>query len=235
MPRERVAQGTNSSPGARQIRLAIVSSVRLYRDGLREALARQPVLEVVGAARGLPDGCELVTRSRPDITLVDLVSPPGLEIVRVLAAARLTRVVALAAPEADEELLQCAEAGLAGYVTREASLDELVRMIELAHRGQAVCSPRMAALLLERVAALSAGTKGGRPADNLTPRERQIVALISDGLSNKEIGGRLCIELGTVKNHVHNILEKLEVSKRTEAVARARSVLFEADLPRAGG
>jgi two-component system nitrate/nitrite response regulator NarL len=216
-----------------RIRLAIVSGVRLYRDGLTNALADEETIHVVGTAGGIADACALVARERPDLTLADLASPPSLELARALAATRRTRVVALAAPDRDEELVRCAEAGVAAYVTREASLAELVKMIQRAHQGEAECSPRMAGLLLERVAALSASASR-RPAGTLTPREREIVALISDGLSNKEIGGRLCIELGTVKNHVHNILEKLDVSKRTEAVARARGMAFERELPRAG-
>jgi two-component system nitrate/nitrite response regulator NarL len=227
-------EGVNCIALKGRIRLAIVSSVRLYRDGLSDALANEESLEIVGAAGGLADACNLVARQHPDLTLVDVASPPGLELVRVLATRHTTRVVALAAPDHDEDLLRCVEAGLAGYVTREASLAELVSMLRLAHQGQAVCSPRMAGMLLERVAALAAGASRDRQAGTLTPRERQIVALISDGLSNKEIGGRLCIELGTVKNHVHNILEKLEVTKRTEAVARARSLMLEAELPRTG-
>jgi two-component system, NarL family, nitrate/nitrite response regulator NarL len=229
-----VAEAPNRTALPGRIRLAIVSNVRLYRDGLSEALAGAHSLEVVGTAGGLSDACALASRERPDLTLVDLASTPSLEIVRVLASMHTTRVVGLAAPDRDDELLCCVEAGLAAYVTRDASLAELVQMIELADRRQAVCSPRMAGLLLERVASLAASGPRDLRAGTLTPRERQIVGLISDGLSNKEIGGRLCIELGTVKNHVHNILEKLEVSKRTEAVARARTLLFEAELPRMG-
>src|SRR5439155_827652 len=105
---------------------------------------------------------------------------------------------------------------------REASIDDLVTVIESVARGEAICSPRVAAGLLRRVAALAAGHGGDLPRAQLTNREREIVRLIDNGLSNKEIARALGIEVATVKNHVHNILEKLQVHRRGEAAARVR-------------
>ena len=144
-----------------------------------------------------------------------------------MAAARTIRqatagagLVALAAPEDDGSVIACAEAGVAAFVARDATLDELVAATRAVARGELPAhSPRIAAALLRRVA------DGARPPEHavlapLTSRERQIVALIDEGLSNKEIAARLCIELSTVKNHVHNLLEKLGARGRAEA-ARA--------------
>jgi DNA-binding NarL/FixJ family response regulator len=145
----------------------------------------------------------------------------GMRTVRALAEeAPGARVLALAVSESDEEVVACVEAGAAGCLTREASLEEAVSAVEGTARGEAPCSPRMTAAVFKRVQALSAGRLDLE--DQLTARERQIVALIDEGLSNKEIAQSLCIETCTVKNHVHSILEKLHVARRGEAAAAVR-------------
>jgi len=120
-------------------------------------------------------------------------------------------------------VIACAEAGVSGYVTREASLDELTGVVESVARGESPCSPRISALLLRRVAETAGRRTETDAARRLTRREAEIVGLIDEGLSNKQIAGRLSIELATVKNHVHSILEKLQVERRAEAAARVRS------------
>jgi DNA-binding NarL/FixJ family response regulator len=131
-------------------------------------------------------------------------------------------VIALSVEETDEELIACAEAGVAGFVRRDAAFDELTTTISSVVRGELPCSPQTAAILLRRIAQLAAERRRVTVTARLTPREREIVRLIDDGLSNKEIAGRLHIELATVKNHVHNILEKLQVHGRLEAAAHLR-------------
>jgi DNA-binding CsgD family transcriptional regulator len=119
----------------------------------------------------------------------------------------------------------CAEAGVVGYVGAEGSLDDVTAAIEGAARGEPRCTPQVVAALLRRVAALAGEvrpTRVGLPA--LTGREHQVVALIEAGLSNKEIARRLHVEVATVKNHVHNILKKLQARSRVEIVARVRQV-----------
>jgi DNA-binding NarL/FixJ family response regulator len=129
------------------------------------------------------------------------------------------KVVALGVPNAESDVLACAAAGVSGYVTREDPLETMVAAIESVARGELLCTPRMAAALFDQVRVL---TSNRLPAgtEELTPREREVLGLIEDGLSNKAIGQRLRIELPTVKNHVHNILEKLRVHRRADAVAR---------------
>src|SRR2546421_13075479 len=123
------------------------------------------------------------------------------------------------------DVLASAEAGAIAYVPREASLEDLVAVIECAVRGEAVCSPRVAGALLRRIAVLATDGRSDRVPARLTKREREIMGLIDEGLSNKEIAKRLRIEVATVKNHVHNILEKLQVHRRGEAAARVRAAL----------
>jgi two-component system, NarL family, nitrate/nitrite response regulator NarL len=127
-------------------------------------------------------------------------------------------VVALGVSEDPDEVLECAEAGVAGYVSRRATVEDLVKTIEGVERGELCCSPRMAAEMFHRVAALAAGQAAARLFP-LTVREQAIVQLISRGLSNKEIAHALSIEVATVKTHVHHILEKLGVPRRAAVAA----------------
>jgi len=140
----------------------------------------------------------------------------------IVASTPGTRVVTLGITDDDPEVLPLAEAGVAGYVTTEASADEIVLVVESVARGEMPCSPRLAATLLQRVATLAQEQRTPSALATLTSREREIVGLIGDGLSNKEIASGLCIEVATVKNHVHNILEKLNVTRRADAAALVR-------------
>src|SRR5262249_26135221 len=115
-----------------------------------------------------------------------------------------------------------AEAGIHGYVTRDGSVNDVVVAIQSAVRGEVACSPRVAALLFQRVATLSEATHGVQARPMLTRRELEIAGLITEGLSNKEIARSLRISSATVKNHVHNVLEKLQIRRRGEAAARLR-------------
>lgn len=205
------------------IRVLVVADIRLYRDGLVEILRRQTSLEVVGTAA---DGAAAVARAAelsPGVVLVDQAMSDGVATMRsLLELLPATKIVALGVPETDRDVVDCAEAGVSGYVPREASLEDLVAAVESVGRGELLCSPRVAASLLRRVALGSAAGVGSGQLDHLTAREGQIVRLIEQGLSNKEIASRLGIEVATVKNHVHNLLEKLQVHRRAEAAARFR-------------
>lgn len=205
------------------IRVLIVTDIRLYREGLAQMLGRAECLEVVGAVARCEDALASIALAAPDIVLLDLGTPDGLSAIGAIRmAAPNVGVVALAVAEVEGDVLACAEAGAVGYVLREASVDDLVTVLQSVARGEAICSPRIAATLFHRVAALSAA-RGSQPSLLLlTGREREIIRLLDHGFSNKEIARQLGIEVATVKNHVHNILEKLRVHRRGEAAARIR-------------
>jgi two-component system nitrate/nitrite response regulator NarL len=200
----------------------IVGSVRVYRQGLARAFAGHAQIRVIGEAPTSRDAITAVRDLGPDVVLVDLSAPASIDAARTLAEVTSSRLVAIAAPEDDSTVIACAEAGVVGFVGCEASAEEVVAATESAARGEAACPPRVTAALLRRVADDARARRLSAFAP-LTARERQVVALIDEGLSNKEIAARLCIELSTVKNHVHNLIDKLGARGRTDAAARMRA------------
>lgn len=204
-------------------RVAVVAGIGVYADGIACGLAAEG-LDVVGTATDAVGALRVVRDGRPDVVLLDMNLPAGLSLLQVLAGREArARVIALAVQETEDLVIACAEAGVAGYVPRDASLGDLARIARAAAAGEAPCSPRIAARLLHRVAALAAERPAAPGAgEGLTRRESEIVELIDDGLSNKEIARELRIEVATVKNHVHHILGKLQATRRAEAAAIVR-------------
>lgn len=208
----------------------IVTDIRLYRDGLAHILGRRLDVTVSGTTRDGGSALEALSVAEPTVALVDMAAPDALSTVRSLIRARpAMKIVGLAVSDPEADVIPLAEAGVAGFVSRDASVDDLVAAIESAARNEMLCSPAMAGRLLRRVRTLAA-ERAGPPGDlHLTAREIQIVQLIDRGLSNKEISATLKIEVATVKHHVHNVLEKLGVSRRGEAAARVRHLVPSAD------
>jgi len=207
------------------IEIFVLVSVRLYRDGIADALQQDRRFRVVGSAASLGaarQALETYTEA-PDVALVDVDLEEGVDAARTLRSEWPgTTIVALAVRENDEDVVSWVEAGASGLVSREATLADLLDGVEAAARGEVFVSQPVAAALIRRVASV-AGERTVANGTLLTRREREIVRLIGDGLSNKEIARSLQIELATVKNHVHNVLEKLHVGSRTAAVAAARA------------
>ena len=217
------------------VRVFIVAGVRIHRDALVRLLDGQGRLEAIGSAADVSSILRHTAGIDPDLVLVDTTTvecPAGIRAIREAVPA--AKVVALGVPESVDEILSFAEAGASGYVTREQSLDDLIAAIEHAARGEVLCSPRVAAALLERVAALAAERTPAPHRPVLTARELEILELIDRGLPNKQIARELCIELATVKNHVHHILAKMKVTRRAEAAARWRSAPTRAPREHAG-
>jgi two-component system, NarL family, nitrate/nitrite response regulator NarL len=213
------------------IRLLVVDEIRVYREGIAELLQDEPGIEVVATAAGADEAVRALREKQPDIVLLDVAIPENAWLVRgLIAAVPGTRVVALAVPDAQQDVVALAEAGVAGYVTRAASIADVVAVVEAVARGETLCSPRMVASLFQHIATLAL-ERSPVSESRLTQRELEILDLIDEGLSNKEIARRLTIEVSTVKNHVHNILEKLNVSRRAEAAARARAERAVLALP----
>jgi len=158
------------------------------------------------------------------VALVDISMPDkdGLDVTRTLHNdLPSVKVIILGMPDMTDEIMACIEAGAVGYILKEGSFENLVETIRSAQRGESFCSPRMAASLFSRVAEL-AGEQIPQSSVKLTPREVEIIYKIAEGLSNKEIAHQLSIEVQTVKNHIHNILDKLQLHNRLEAVQYAR-------------
>lgn len=207
---------------AQIVDVVLIAETRFYREGLADALARVDGIRVVGTATGA-DALARLRSLAPDVVLLDTAVAGMLDLLRTMVAASPSaRVVALALPERDSEVLTCIEAGASGYVTDDASLAELVDTVERVARGEMRCSPRITGTLVRRVTALAAGHRPSSPLRTLTGRELEVLELLDEGLSNKQIARRLGIEVATVKNHVHHILEKLQVDRRGEATARLR-------------
>ena len=209
-----------------RIQTLIVIEVRLYREGLASTLRDQERLAVVGTAGSRAEALRAVATHAPQLVIIDVALPEALELMSELRAQTpTTRIVAFAVDEDIAAILDCAEAGAAGFVTANASVDELVHAIERTIDGELLCSPRLAAELLRRAVERPAPRQPGPPtAGALTTREQQVLAFIQQGLSNKEIASQLHIAEATVKNHVHHVLEKLNVPTRSLVAAQFSSV-----------
>ena len=199
------------------IRILIAADVRLYREGLAQLLEGHAGIEIVGATSDPDEAVETSRSLRPDVLLIDRAMRGSLSAIRrTREVVPGTKVVALTVADADQEVLSCAEAGVTGFVGRDGSLADLTAAMEAAQRGELCCSPRMAASLLRGVSALS---REGPSTPRLTDREAQVLVYLERGLTNPAIAEELGIEVPTVKNHVHSILEKLRVKRRGEAAS----------------
>jgi two-component system nitrate/nitrite response regulator NarL len=197
----------------------IVAGIRLNREGLALLLSNRPEFTVTGTARSRGDALAQLTQSQPDIVLVDLMTDDSATIIRnIKGVAPSLPIVAMAIDDAEEQVMSCIEAGVAGFVSRDGSLDDRAATVRSAALGELQCTPRLAGSMLRRVAFLASARPAYCPQDRLTGRELQIVRPIEQNLSNKEIASRLGIEVATVKNQVHNLLDK-HLHKRSE-VAR---------------
>jgi DNA-binding NarL/FixJ family response regulator len=205
------------------VRVFVVARTRIYRDGLAASLRDERRLSVAGTAADAAAELAVIERARPDVILLEADGARSVEAVRTLVAALDdARVLVMSVPDNEAQLIPFAEAGISGYLTLDDSLEELVAAVQSASRGEMRCSPRVAAALCRRVSSLAAERPS--PRWRLTRRQLEIVALVEQGYTNKEIARRLCIELPTVKNHLANIYERLDVHRRTEAAFRARDL-----------
>jgi two-component system, NarL family, nitrate/nitrite response regulator NarL len=214
-----------------RIRVLVASHLRLYREALGKVLeqAREQIT-LVGVAASATDAVEQIQRLTPDIALLDMAMGDAFCVARQLgriegANTKTTRIVALGMAENEAEVLSCAQLGIVGFITRDASITDMLEAIEATARGEVHCSPKIAGSLFRRVAALSSNNRGTQTA--LTARESQILRLLQQGMSNKMISRSLGIELPTVKNHVHSILGKLGIHRRTEAISLLYSHALE--------
>ncbi|MCX6955203.1 MAG: response regulator transcription factor [Verrucomicrobia bacterium] len=214
----------------KRLQLMLVDAQSLFREALRTLLGLQPDFEIVAEAENGERAVALAKTHRPDVILMDLRMPVmgGVEATRrVLAAVPAARVVVLTTFEEDEEIFEAMRAGALGYLLKACSAEKLCGSVRAAAQGTSVLEPSVAARMMAELNRLS--TKEGKRtaqalADPLSERELAVLKLLADGCSNKEIGSRLNITEGTVKNHMTNVLGKLGVLDRTQAALKAREL-----------
>jgi two-component system, NarL family, nitrate/nitrite response regulator NarL len=205
------------------VRVLIVSDIRLHRESLVQCLASFAGLTVVGHSSSPTEALHAVIECRPEVILLDIGSERSLELATLLNHEKPTvKIIAYGVHDREQEVIACAEAGVGGCFPWDGSLSELAAAVIGSRRDEMCCSPKAVTALFRRVASLTRLAPPESDVLPLTGRETEILTHIARGLSNKEIAQQLNIEVPTVKNHVHNILEKLQVSSRHHAVRRMR-------------
>lgn len=209
----------------------VVDDCRLYRDGLVSILEKETDVGTVDAASDWGSTAIALEQRCSDVVLVNLSTRRSAELIALVRdRAPSSFIIAIGVGESDQEIVACAEAGVAGFLLRSEPFQHLMTLLRAVVAGGAVCSPHASAVLMRRLTQLA----DGRTADlynedqhrvpALTHREDQILGFMDAGMSNQRIAEHIGIELRTVKNHVHHILVKVGVSRRGEAVAAMRSL-----------
>jgi len=220
---------TPAAPATPTIDVLIADDQALFREGLRTLLSAHAFIKVVGEASDGEEAVTQVERLRPSVVLMDL-RMPRLDGIQATARIRArwpeTHILVLTTFDDDSNLFGALRAGADGYLLKDVSSETLVAAIVAASRGESFLQSTVTGRVVAAFTKLM--DAGGPTAEalvlRLSPRERQVLALLASGASNKEIADRLCLAEGTVKNHVTNILTKLDVRDRTQAAVRARQL-----------
>jgi DNA-binding NarL/FixJ family response regulator len=227
------AEGATDRSSDQSLRVLIVDDHALFRRGLQMVLKQEPDIEVVGEAA---DGHEAVGKAQelmPDVILMDVRMPKrsGIEATeKIKELLPHVKILMLTISDEEADLYEAIKAGASGYLLKEISIDEVADAVRSVWAGQSRISPSMAAKLLTEFAAMSkrAEERQQLPAPRLTDREMEVLKLVAQGLNNRDIAKELYISENTVKNHIRNILEKLHLHSRMEAVVYAvREKLLE--------
>ena len=213
--------------------MAVVDDQELFRRGLTMLLGVEDDIEVVGEAGDGVAATELAASAVPDVILMDVRMPKRSGIEACVASkevAPTARIIMLTVSDEEADLYDAVKNGAAGYLLKDSSIDEVAQAIRVVADGQSLISPSMAIKLLDEFKQLSRTDRDRVSTPPVTARELEVLKLVSEGLNNRQIGTRLFISENTVKNHVRNILEKLQLHSRMEAVMYAvREKLL--DLP----
>jgi DNA-binding NarL/FixJ family response regulator len=208
------------------INLLLVNETRLMGNIIAAALEGEPDIHVLACVTNIDDAMQVVREKDVDVALVSTRLPDqgALKLTNAITEfTPSTKVLALGLTEERQHVLRYVEAGATGYVLKDASLDGLIETIRAAREGKVFVSPKIAAAIMERLSNLarlfSDVESSVTDTTQLTSRELEVLTLIGEGQTNQQIADHLVIEVGTVKNHVHNILDKLHVSSRGEAAA----------------
>ncbi len=209
-----------------ETRVLVVDNHTLFRQGLMKLLSTQPDIRVVGEAADSWEAVTEIRRLNPDLVLLELRMPQGngLEALRkIREEAPDIRFLVLTVSEEEEDLWQALKNGVQGYLLKSSTPEQLFRAIRDVMKGETAISPSLSGKVLRELVFWREGKGREGPQTELTPREREILELLSTGLSDNEISSRLCIAAGTVRHHVHSILRKLHLRNRVQAAMFARS------------
>jgi DNA-binding NarL/FixJ family response regulator len=224
-----LAESTFAEP----IRVLVVDDHALFRRGLEMVLEQEPDIEVVGEASDGAEALEQAIETTPDVVLMDVRMPRrgGIDACTAIKdAVPSTKIIMLTISDEEADLYDAIKAGAMGYLLKEISIEEVASAIRAVHGGQSLISPSMASKLLNEFASMIKRTDERQqvPTPRLTDREMEVLRLVAKGLNNRDIAKQLYISENTVKNHIRNILEKLQLHSRMEAVVYAvREKLLE--------
>lgn len=207
-----------------KIKVLLVDDHTLLRQGLRKLLELEPSLEVVGEGGNGKEALEKAKDLQPDVILLDI-NMPGMNGVEATSLLKQTqpelKIIILTIHKDDEYIFEAIKAGASGYILKDVETKELIKAIQTAAAGESIIDPALASRLFQEFSRLS--HKGPREAliQTLTEREKEILSLLVQGFSNRDLAQALFISEKTVKNHISNIFRKMEVSDRTQAVVKA--------------
>jgi DNA-binding NarL/FixJ family response regulator len=227
---------SDPAPDTDPIRVLIADDHAFFRRGLEVVLQGEPGLELVGQASDGQEAVQLAVEVMPDVVLMDIRMPKmtGIEAARQMKeVAPSAKIVILTISDEDDDLFEAIRAGASGYLLKDIPLDELADSVRAVYGGQSLINPSMAGKLLTEFATLARRDAEEEPAKHapapkLTDREMEVLRLVARGMNNRDIAKELYISENTVKNHVRNILEKLQIHSRMEAVMIAvREKLIE--------
>ncbi|WP_207063300.1 response regulator transcription factor [Motiliproteus sp. SC1-56] len=208
-----------------RIRVVLADDHPLFRDGVARTIADHEAFEVVGQGGSAEEAVNLVQDLLPDLALLDVSMPgSGIEAARVISrTCPVVKIVMLTVSEQDDDVMAALKAGARGYVLKGIGGEDLTEVLQAVYRGDSYVSPSLAArLLAEMQAPADKLTKTSQPLELLTAREEQILRLVAQGQSNKEVGRNLNLQEKTIKHYMTNILQKLQVRNRVEAALLAR-------------
>jgi DNA-binding NarL/FixJ family response regulator len=220
-------------PRTEPIRVVVVDDQELFRRGLVMLLASEEGIAIVGEANDGDEGVLVASGSAPDVVLLDVRMPrrSGLEACTAIKqAVPSAKIIMLTVSDEEADLYEAVKSGASGYLLKDSSIEEVAQAVRVVADGQSLISPSMAVKLIDEFKQMSRPERNESPALRLTDRELEVLRLVAKGLNNREVAKQLFISENTVKNHVRNILEKLQLHSRMEAVMYAvREKLL--DLP----